>query len=298
MYPTLIETPFGGVHAWGVLVMLAFLGAFGVLYRRAPTVGIDPDRLVPLMMVLTGSALLGARLLHFVFAEPALLLDNPLAFFSPGQGGWAFYGGLIGGAAGALLYARRVGLPPWKLADTVAPTVMLGLAIGRLGCFFAGCCHGAVCPLPAGAPLLRLPYGDILAVDGFPWVALRFLPGAGVGALRGEVLYPTQLLEVAFGLLWFGLLSLAWARFRRFDGQILAMMLVLYAASRAWVETFRGDTLRGLHAIPGLGMSLSTSQIVALAMVLTAAGIAAWRGRAGRAPEQPFVAPEGDDAEG
>lgn len=293
MYPTLIETPFGGVHSWGLLVMLAFLGAFVVLYRRAPAVGIDPDRLVPLMLVLTGGALLGARLLHFVFAEPAVLLANPLAFFSPGKGGWAFYGGLIGGAAGALGYARWVGIPPWKLADTVAPTVMLGLAIGRMGCFFAGCCHGAICALPAGAPLLRLPYGEILPVSGFPWVALRFLPGAGVGALRGEVLYPTQLLEVGFGLLWFALLSAIWARFRRFDGQVLALMLVLYAGSRTWVEGFRGDTVRGLHTVPGVDLTVSTSQIVAAVMVMAAVGIAAWRAPRGRAPEQPFVAPEG-----
>ena len=292
LFPTFYEHGGIALHSWGLMVTLAFVAAFVVAHLRAPRVGVDPDRLVPLYLVLTVSGMVGARLLHFVFAEPGVLSADPLAFFSPDRGGWAFYGGAIGGTLGGVAYAAAKKLPVLKLADVLSPTIMLGYAIGRIGCLLAGCCHGGLCPAPVRGTLLSLPHGDILSVQGAPFVALLFEPGVGVGSLRGQVLFPSQLLEIGTGLLLFGLLSLAWARWRRFDGQILAMLLVFYALARSFAEQFRGDAVRGLHAVGPV--TLSTSQLVSGGMVVLAAVLVALLARRGVAPEQPFVPPDPD----
>lgn len=293
MYPTLYEGEFASIHSWGMMVLLAFVAAAGFVSLRSSRVGIDPDKLVPFYIVVGAFGMVGARLLHFTFAEPELFFSNPLVFFDPGHGGWAFYGGVIGGVASGAIYCLIFGINPWKLADIAAPSIMLGLAVGRIGCFLAGCCHGGVCPNPVLGDLLTLPYGEVKSITGFPFFALRFEPGVGVGALRGEVLYPAQVFEIAFGLAWFGLLSAMWRWGRRFDGQVLAVMLLLYAGSRSWVEGFRGDAIRGLYEVAGI--ELSTSRIVAIGMAALAMVIVAVKLPRGVAPEEPFDPDDEDE---
>lgn len=289
MFPILFDAPSLPIPTYGVLVTLAFVAGFGVTHLRAPRMGFDPDTLVPFYILLGGCGIVGARLLHFVMAEREVFLANPLILFNLQRSGMAFLGGALGGIGAGGAYAWWRGLSAWKLADLMVPNLMLGYAIGRMGCFFAGCCHGGVCPNPVRAELVHLPGGEVVAVQGFPWVALRF-NDLGVGSLPGEVLFPSQLLEVATGLTLFAVLSWMWARARRFDGQVLASFLVLYAIARSLAESFRGDSIRGLYSLGPV--TLSTSQLVALGMVVLAVGIAAVQWRRGVAPEQPYVAPE------
>lgn len=286
MFPTLYSSELVSIHSWGLMVLLAFAVGCGIAGWRAPKVGIDPDKLVPLYVLVGVAGMLGARLLHFVFAEPALFFGDPLVFFDVNHGGWAFYGGVIGGVGSGAIYARLRGVPVWKFADIAAASIMLGLAIGRVGCLLAGCCHGGLCDAPVLGDLLALPYGEVKLVEGFPFLALRFEPGVGVGALRGSVLFPTQLMEIGFGLAWFAVLSAMWRWGRRFDGQVLATMMVLYAGSRTWVEGFRGDSIRGLYEIAGV--QLSTSRLVAIGMGVGALAIVAAQLRRGVAPESAF----------
>ena len=292
MFPTLYSSDLVSIHSWGLMVLTAFAVGCGVAGWRAPKVGIDPDKLVPLYVLIGIFGMLGARLLHFVFAEPELFFGNPFVFFDVNHGGWAFYGGVIGGVVSGAIYARLRGVAVWKFADISAASIMLGLAIGRIGCFMAGCCHGGVCESPVLGDLISLPYGEVKLVEGFPFLALRFEPGVGVGALRGSILYPTQLMEISFGLTWFAVLSAMWRWGRRFDGQVLAAMMVLYAGSRTWVEGFRGDSIRGVYEVAGL--QLSTSRLVAIGMAVGAIAIVALRFRKGVSPEVPFE-PEDDD---
>ena len=288
MYPTLYKFGSLGFHSWGLMVMLGFIAAFAMVNRRVPRVGVDPDVMVGLYLSTVVGGLLGSRLLHFVFAEPEFF-KNPAMFFDPGQGGFAFYGGVLGGTLCGALYAAWYKLPRWKIGDIAAPSIMIGLALGRLGCFFAGCCHGRACPAPEASTLLSLPGGRIVTTDGAPFLALVFKEGVGVGDIFDVPLYPTQLWESLGGFLLFLFLSKMWHSWRRFDGQCMAAMLVLYAALRSSIEEFRGDTIRGEDIVLGL----STSQTVSVGMVVAALVIVLWKARGGVAPETPFVpAPE------
>lgn len=284
MHPTLISMNGVGLHTWGLMITLAFAAASLLAGARARRVGVDPDKLVPVYLLAPFLGLAGARLLHFLMAEPKLFFERPMTYFDLGEGGFAFYGGVILAAAGILAYFWAARLPVLKLADALAPTVLLGLAIGRIGCFFAGCCHGAPIGLNAESTLIHLQGGEVVTVSGFPWLALIYRRGVGVGDIFDVPIYPTQPWESIGAFLLVFFLSWMWRAHRRFDGQVVGLSLVLYAVLRYTVESFRGDTIRGVDYLG----RFSTSQMVSFAMLGLGLVLLAWRVDKGRAPEKPF----------
>jgi phosphatidylglycerol:prolipoprotein diacylglycerol transferase len=274
-------------------------------------VGIHPDRIIPVCAAAFAFGLPGSRLLYALAVEPGRTLAQPLSLFS--CGGFAFYGGLVGGAIGVLLVSWLLGVGGWKLLDILAPASILGLGLGRIGCLSAGCCHGAPADLGPGAtPLLPdgLLHGQFWLSPHFPFLATEFRPGGVTRPeLMGLPLYPTQLWSVFFGV-GVGLLLIWMWRHRRFDGQILAMMLLLEPLERFLVETFRADH-RGYaisweadpswaSRLPGLSaagdemhaasdtirIGLTTSQGLGLVMMAIGVLILVLRWNKGVAPEE------------
>ena len=295
MHPTLIKfSDQVGVHSYGLLILMALMFAFIVSSRRAKTVGVDPDDL-PLMYLLVAiCGILGARLFYFLFSDTQDFLSNPMIFFDGNEGGLVFYGGAIGGVLSGVLYCIARKIPVWKMADIGAPAIMLGLSIGRLGCFFAGCCHGA--PIESldshsHSTVLALQGGEVLWLDHAPFLALSFKSGVGVGSIFNTPTYPTQMWEFAGALTLFYALSFMWKRLRYFDGQILATMVVFYAGLRSTIENFRGDSIRGEDVVSGL----STSQSIAAASLGIAVLIVLVQFSKGVAEETPFVSELDDD---
>ncbi|MES2645013.1 MAG: prolipoprotein diacylglyceryl transferase [Myxococcota bacterium] len=287
MYPTLHtqQTAFGEVpyNSWGLMITLAFLAAVIVSHRRAGRVGIDPDKMVGVYLVAIVLGLAGARLLHFLMATPDVFFADPMIFFRLWQGGFAFYGGFILAGVGTVLYAMRKGIDAWKLADVIGPTVMLGLAFGRIGCFLAGCCHGAQFDLPANAtPLFPDTFsgGQLFAFGHFPFLGEMTRHGVGH---NNVVVYPTQLWESFAALTIFAITSLVW-RYRKFDGQVIAAVLILYSIWRPINESMRGDEVRGLDYF-GL---FTTSQLISIPVAVGGLAIVALQFRKGVKPETPF----------
>ncbi len=322
MWPTLFEIQTQsqpiGIHTYGLMILAAFCAAFLLVHVRAQRIGLHPDRLLPIYVAAAVGGLLGGRLLYAVAVSGiAGLLADPASLFA--AGGFAVYGGILGGGIAVGAAARAMGIHPWKLADIAAPAVLLGMGIGRFGCFFAGCCHGAVVEgFEPSAGLLpeRFTGGQIWVADRFPFVATEFASGnGGVSRLTDVPLYPTQL-WAAFALLALaGLLAWVWER-RRFDGQIAALALMLEPLYRITVEAFRADhrgyvfswpvseelaswlprgmTQAGAELGDGLVMGLTTSQAIGLASM--ALGVAIWfsRRNAGVAEERPVLEDDED----
>ena len=286
MWPILVEVGppgSGAVPTYLVFVLSAFMACCLWVHRRGRRVGIDPDTLVGLYLVAALTGFGGARLLHFLGGEWQRFLADPSVLFDPRSGGLAFLGGVGGGLFGGAIYARAMRLPAWKLADVVAVALMLGLGIGRLGCFFGGCCHGRACAAQAGGLLLDLPGGEVWWTEGLPLLALRF----DTGAVAGQLVYPTQLIESAGAFLLAAGLHQLTVRRRRFDGQVLAAMLASYGMLRFFVETLRGDLVRGADHL-FLGTTWSTGQLSSLALLVGAVGVVALRRKAGVGPESVF----------
>ena len=287
MYPTLIELgQSAGVHMYGLMILLALLSAFVISSKRAKSIGVDPDELPLMYLLVAGAGILGARLFYFLFSDTENFFKNPAIFFDGGEGGLVFYGGAIGGVVTGVLYCYLKKIPVWKMADIGAPAIMLGLSIGRLGCFFAGCCHGASIEDPhVSSVLFELKGGSGVLLEHAPFFSLIFNKGVGVGSIHGIPTYPTQLWEFTGAMCLFLALSHMWKKLRFFDGQILATMMVFYAGLRSSIEMFRGDSIRGENIVSGL----STSQTISVAMVGLAIVIALIQFRKGVAPEEEFI---------
>ena len=271
MYPELFRIGDFTVHAYGVLLALAFLLALVLAARLAARDGLPRERIYDLGLWLLIAAIVGSKLLMLV-AEPEYR-DNPLRLLSLDflRSGGVFYGGLLAAVATAVVLVRRFRLPWWRTADAFAPAIALGQSIGRQGCFAAGCCWGKP---------TALPWGVTFTERG------REVTGVPVGV----ALHPTQLYE-SFAALAILLLLLWLHRRKKFDGQVVLVYGVLYAAARFTIEFFRDDPrgdILGLTSLTGL----STSQIISL--LVGAASLCAlllrWR-RAGDATPRT-----GDDA--
>ncbi|MCX7895359.1 MAG: prolipoprotein diacylglyceryl transferase [Thermoanaerobaculum sp.] len=245
MHPFLVDLGFFALPTYGVFLALGLVAGLWTARSRAKRAGLPPDKVVDLGVWVVFAGLLGGKLL-LVVAEPGYLTSLQ-GWVSLLRAGGVFYGGLLGALAAAALLVRRWRLPFWPLADTVAPSIALGHAFGRLGCFFAGCCYGASCSAP--------------------WAVVFSHPKAAEisGTPLGIPLHPTQLYEAGFNLLNY--LFLAWLFRRqvprRLVGQVLGFYLANYGVARFVIEFFRGDADRGFL----FGGLLSTSQGIAAVLV-------------------------------
>jgi phosphatidylglycerol:prolipoprotein diacylglycerol transferase len=250
------------LHTYGVLLAIAFLAGLWVASYRARKEGLDAARVTDMAVWVLIAGLVGAKVL-LVLVDWRYYGHNPGELLSIFQSGGVFYGGLVGGLALAWWYIRRYHLPGWQTGDALAPGVILGQAIGRIGCFSAGCCWGKATLVP-----WAVTFTDIYA-------------SRAVGTPMDVPLHPTQLYEsLACFLIFFFLLWLAPRK--RFHGQVLLSYVALYSTVRFGLEFLRGDPDRGTW----FRGALSTSQLIAIVLLL---GVAILLPRVRRT--QPVAAP-------
>ncbi|HEX7315117.1 MAG TPA: prolipoprotein diacylglyceryl transferase [Pyrinomonadaceae bacterium] len=246
MYPELFHIGGFPVNTYGVLLALAFMAALFVSSRLGGRDGLPRERVFDLGLWMLLGGLVGSKLLLMV-AEPEYGQDwrNLLSIDFLRSGG-VWYGGFLGGLLTGVLLIRRYRLSFWKVTDAFAPGVAVGQAIGREGCFAAGCCWGRPTDVPWGVEFGELAH----RITGVP---------------TGVHLHPTQLYESVAALLIF--LFLYWLhRRKRFDGQIIGAYAVLYGLTRFTIEFFRDDPRGDILGLTTL-THLSTSQLISLFVV-------------------------------
>jgi len=287
-----------------VLLLSGFLfaTALGALWARR--IGESGDAIVDLGLAMLLAGVAGARILH-VFADGYFwdyvhmctapsLVDWPLdrseclssnydgvwdstkslchpahadcfAWAKFWAGGLTYYGGLLGASAAAWFLLRRDGFPFWKAADMAGFAVPLGLAFGRIGCLLAGCCFGATCTLPWA---IAFPWRSAASEEQYKE---HLLTSARMWSLPVQ---PTQLYESAASLA-IAAACLFWIHPRkRYDGEVFAASIALYAVARFFLEFLRRDDRGGFFG-------LSTSQLIGIALLAFAAAIHVMRGRVG-----------------
>jgi phosphatidylglycerol---prolipoprotein diacylglyceryl transferase len=180
-------------------------------------------------------------------------------------GGLAYYGGFLGASAGAWFLLKRDRFPFWKAADLAGVAVPLGLAFGRMGCLLAGCCFGAECDLPWA---LSFPPRSPASEEQWKTHLLDH------ASMWSHPVHPTQIYESAASLAIAALCLFVVQPRKRYDGQVFAVFLALYAVARCLLEILRRDDRGGF-------LGLSTSQLIGIGLI--AAAFAIHRARAGRA---------------
>lgn len=281
MFPELFRIGNFPINTYGVLMALAFVAALVVASKLAARDGLPRERVYDLGLWMLLAGLLGSKLMLLV-TEPEYRQQPQLLFsseFLRSAGVW--YGGFLAAVAVGWVLMRRYGLSWWKVADVFAPGIALGQAIGRLGCFSAGCCWGRPTTAWCGVHFTEAGHAN----TGVPIVAANLEDAAQrevwiqkLGGPLGELhLHPAQLYESVFALgLFFFLLWLH--RRKRFSGQVILVYAVCYAAFRFVNEFFR-DNMRGnvfgLSSLTGL----TTSQLISVALFAGALAFLIWRGR-------------------
>lgn len=257
MLPILFEVPYLGlkVHSYGVGMFLGCASALAITVWRARRDGLNTDAVYELATWLFLGGVIGARAL-FVITNPGAIRSFGDLFRS-WEGGNIFYGCIIGGLTGTLIYYYRRPFPFLKMADAVAPALAVGVLFGRLGCHFNGCCHGAISQVPWA---VRFP------ADSHAWAAHVDLGLISPSAPWSLPVHPTQLYAAIAGLfLLAGLL--AYTPFRRRPGEVMTLLMIAYPISRWPVEMLRGDD-------PGLIAGATVSQLISLG--LFAFGLVVW----------------------
>ncbi len=241
MFPVLIRIGPITIHTYGFLIATAFLLGLWLALRQAAREGLSKEKITDIGFYALFAGLIGSRV-FFIATEWGHFSAHPLDMLKIWEGGLVFYGGVIFAIPVAVWYARKQELSLWQTADIWAPSVAIGHAIGRLGCFCAGCCYGLPTDLPWGVTFSN---PETLAIRGVP-------------------LHPTQLYESGAELLNF-LILLFIRRRKAFHGQLFWVYVLNYAVIRALIELFRGDTERGF-ILPGI----SVSQGISAVMLVTA----------------------------
>ncbi|MBN2119610.1 MAG: prolipoprotein diacylglyceryl transferase [Candidatus Omnitrophica bacterium] len=243
MHPVLFRIGSLTIYTYGFFVFLGILAGYLFSLRESLRYGISQDKISDLIFWSLLAGLASSRLFYIII-NWKYFLEEPLGFIISGSG-FVFYGGLLGGVLTALFFIKKRGLPLFKTLDLLSPSLCLGHSIGRIGCFFYGCCYGK-------------PTASFLG--------MVFPADSPAGSLQVPVI-PTQLISSFFLLLIF--LILIFTRKRGyFEGKVFVSYIVLYSVFRFIIEFYRADP-RGF-----LGF-FSVSQWISLILLLW--GLIFWK---------------------
>lgn len=307
MRPELFKYLSIGFPSYFVLLLTGFIFAGVAAAVTTRREGLNPDVMIDLNLAMLLGGVAGGRILHVLAdgyfwdyvhlcTNPAIvdwkitqaqcLSDNYKGVWDAAKGvchpkeadcfAWArfwaggltYYGGFIGATAVAIPLLKRDKFPFWKAADYAAFAVPLGLAFGRMGCLLAGCCFGAQCELPwsmsfpAGSPASEAQHEAHL-------IASKYLVSLPV--------HPTQVYESAASL---AISAFCWLYInprKRYDGEVFAWFVGLYALARFVIEYLRRDARGG-------AAGLSTSQLIGLALIAAAFALHRFRRGSGELP--------------
>lgn len=230
MLPVLFESSFFTLYAYPLFMGLAWGIGFYLTRYLLEKHQLDSTPLFKLFAGVFITSWIGAKVFFLAVSSgnkvyQYIANDN----FWLG-GGFVFYGGLIFGLLFYFIYSLWLKQFPFEQSKYLVPGLVFGHAVGRVGCFFTGCCYGTQCDLP--------------------WAV----------HMHGEWIHPVQLYE-AFGLFAIGYLTLKWVDQKKDNLFIVTRYLLIYSLLRFVVEFFRGDLIRGVY-----WYHLSTSQIISLAL--------------------------------
>lgn len=283
------------IHWYGIIMGLAALIGLYLAMREAEKHDIDRDTILDLMLWALPCAIIGARIYYVIF-EWDYYFSHPEDIIAVWKGGLAIHGGLLAAILVGYIFVRKRGISFLQMADIVAPSIILGQAIGRWGNFVNQEAHGG--------PVDRSFLEGLFLPE---WIIEQM-------NIHGVYYHPTFLYESLWNLAGFGLLLLlrSWNPKR---GEIFFTYLIWYSFGRFLIEGLRTDSLSfvgpnwlaeffnllwspmTLLFEPGmmLGGNIRVAQLMSLLLVLLALGTMIWRRVKGLAKE-PYYLPKQEGA--
>lgn len=217
------------VYWYGIIIASGIILGMLVAKKHAALKGIKPEIVDDFVIVVVPMAIIGARL-YYVLFELDKYIQNPRAIFAIWEGGLAIHGGILTGIAVAVIFCKIKKVNFFSFADIVAPSLILGQAIGRWGNYVNQEAFGRETDLP--------------------WAIL----------IDGKYVHPTFFYESMWNLLVFAALVYVLRKVKLKEGSIFALYLIGYSVGRVFIEGLRTDSLM-------LG-SFRIAQLTSIAFIL------------------------------
>lgn len=198
------------INVFGLFIAIGIIVGYLVTMKEAKRKDFSTDIISDLIFYVIIFGIIGARLYYVLVFNLDFYLSNLNKIVAIWDGGLSIQGGLLGGGIAALVYYRIKKINLWKAADIMAPGIILGQAIGRVGCDVFG----------------------VAMRNKYFWGMLR----------EGSLLHPAQMYESILNYILFGIL---WARRKsiKYDGQLFFIYLIGFSINRFIVEFFRANPI-------------------------------------------------------
>ena len=254
MRPTVLSVGIFDFHAYTVGIAIAFLVCVLLVMKQNYKLE-SPYPITPIagLWIFFG-AFVGARAYHIVqYGELSGLYRAVFIW----EQGLVYYGGLLGGIAGCVLYLKLLRVPLLPIGDIALPYLALGGAIVRVGCFLNGCCWGHPTTMPWGVTFPLGSYAHTQHLDDGVIESISQVP---------LPVHPTQLYNTVGLFLIFLVMRFVYKRLwkeglpeKRYLGVVMMLYPLLYGVSRFTTEAFRGDSARSVY-------TMTVSQTVSLGL--------------------------------
>ncbi|MEV0899384.1 prolipoprotein diacylglyceryl transferase [Actinoplanes sp. NPDC049802] len=229
------------IRAYALCIIVGIVVATLLMEQRLRHRGVEPWTSLDLVVWAVPFGIIGARIYHLITSPQEYFGSGgePMDAFKIWEGGLGIWGAVAGGALGAWIAARQIGLPLTVFADALAPALPVAQAIGRIGNWFNNELYGKVTTLPWGLEVHDMDQanpGRAAVIDGEPVT----LP---------DLYHPTFAYEAIWNL---GVAAMVWLLDRKFKfgrGRAFALYVMGYTAGRLWIEMLRVDEANSFFGV-------------------------------------------------
>ncbi|NLI93291.1 MAG: prolipoprotein diacylglyceryl transferase [Peptococcaceae bacterium] len=194
------------IYLFGLTIVIGMLAGIFLAAKEGKRLGLSEDAIFDIILYSIIGGIVGARLVYVLVYDPSYYFANPLEILHINAGGLSIHGGILGGVLIGVWRVKKYKLNLWQVADVLAPALILGQAIGRIGCDVFG------------IPMVRPYFWGVL--------------------VNGILVHPAQVYEFILDYFLF-----AWLWLRRnsasYRGQIFVHYLIGFSIIRGIVELFR-----------------------------------------------------------
>lgn len=221
------------VYLFGVMIAIGIAVGFIITLKEAKRKGLDTDRISEFLIYLVLAGIIGGRLGFVLFYKPQYYFTHPLEIIKIHEGGMSIHGSLVAGILFAIWYVKKNNLNFWMIADSAAPGLAIGQAIGRIGCDVFG----------------------YQMARPWPWGVM----------VNGQLLHPAQVYEFLLDYIMFLVL---WRKRDKikYNGQLFIIYIIFFNLNRAIVEFFRINPM----ILPPFSIAHLASAIFIIAAVIAA----------------------------
>lgn len=248
------------IYWYGLIIATGVLLGLYIATKEADRLGLHKDIIIDFLVFAIPIAIISARI-YYVIMEADQYIGQPFwKIFAVWEGGIAIHGALIGSVLTAIVYTRVRNVSFWQMADIIAPSLILGQAIGRWGNFMNQEAHGG--------PVTEAAYNNFL----------QYLPNfiTNQMCIDGVMYQPTFLYESVWNILIVVLLLML-RKYNPLRGVIFLTYVWTYSVGRFFIEEMRTDSLYVL------GTNLQAAKALSILLIVGAIGIMIYRKVSGKA---------------